>query len=68
MTGNGNAALLGALVLFALFFGNVALGASGVAHRLGGVAEMLVLLASAILFVIGVLGKEAAAGKRPKGN
>lgn len=51
--------LWGALVLFLLFFANVASGAAGRGVVLGDVAEMLVLFAASFLFVIGVLAKEA---------
>lgn len=57
----GRLPLFGALVLFILFFGNVALGAAGGQAPLGDVAEMLTLLASSLLFVIGVLEREAVA-------
>jgi hypothetical protein len=61
MKGRGTAALVAALVCFVAFFGNVAAGAAGAGIYLGDVAEMLTLLASAVLFVIGVLMREAAA-------
>ncbi len=57
----GSLALVGSLIFFLAFFGNVTLGASGSGVILGDVAEMLTLLASAVLFVIGVLAREAAA-------
>lgn len=60
MIGTGTPALLGALVCFVVFFANVALGAAGLQVLLGDVAEMLTLFASAILFVVGVLAREAA--------
>ena len=59
MLTNGIAALLGALIVFALFFTNVALGAARAGAFAGDVAEMLMLLASAVLFVVGVLQREA---------
>ena len=62
MLGPGRLALIGALLCFLVFFGNVALGAAGAGVFLGDVAEMLTLFAAAILFVIGVLAYEAAAG------
>lgn len=61
MKGRGTAALVAALIVFVGFFGNVAAGAAGVGIYLGDVAEMLTLLVSAVLFVIGVLMREAAA-------
>lgn len=57
-------ALTGALVLFVLFFTNVSMGASGRGVFLGDVAEMLVLFGSSILFVAGVLIREARYGPR----
>jgi len=60
MTGRGGTALIGALVLFLLFFANVSAGAAGLGAPLGDVAEMLTLFAAAILFVSGVLVREGA--------
>lgn len=60
MTGRGGLPLIVALILFLLFFANVSAGAAGGGAPLGDVAEMVLLLASAILFVIGVLMREAA--------
>lgn len=57
-------ALIGALTLFVLFFTNVSMGAAGRGVFLGDVAEMLVLFGSSILFVIGVLIREAREGRR----
>ena len=62
MFGPGGPALIGALLCFLVFFGNVALGAAGGGVFLGDVAEMLTLFAASILFVIGVHAREAAAG------
>ncbi|MEM6665210.1 MAG: hypothetical protein AAF638_02275 [Pseudomonadota bacterium] len=45
--------------IFAVFFANVALGASDQPKFLGDVGEMIVLLAVTIFFVSGVLLKEA---------
>ena len=59
MNRSGNTALAGALVCFLVFFSNVLLGASGTGVFIGDVAEMLTLLAASILFVIGVLAREA---------
>ena len=55
--------LLGALILFGIFAANVAFGAASNAAFLSDVGEMLVLGGTAILFVIAVLQKEAAAKK-----
>ncbi|HSF96368.1 MAG TPA: hypothetical protein VLA52_15185 [Thermohalobaculum sp.] len=60
MNGQGTAALVAALICFALYFGNVAAGAAGAGVILGDVTEMLVMLVSVILFVIGVLMREAS--------
>lgn len=59
MNRSGTAALVGSLVCFVVFFSNVLLGASGIGVFIGDVAEMLMLLAASILFVIGVLAREA---------
>ena len=53
--------LIGALILFVIFAVNVALGSSGGPAFLNDVGEFLVLSATAILFVVGILQKEAAA-------
>ena len=57
---NGGPLLIGALVLFLGFFTNVALGAAGLGAPLGDVAEMLTLFVASLLFVAGVLKREAA--------
>ena len=54
----GTSCLLLALVIFLIFFSNVALGAAGIGGFLGDVPEMLTLLGAAILFVVGVLARE----------
>ena len=59
MNGSGRPALIGALILFLAFAGNVSMGAAGMGAPLGDVAEMLLLLASSLLFVVGVLAREA---------
>ena len=61
MNHSGKAALIGSLVCFVVFFSNVLLGAAGMGVFIGDVAEMLTLLAASILFVIGVLAREAQA-------
>lgn len=63
MKSKGRFALLGALILFLVFFGNVAMGAAGLGAPLGDVSEMLTMFAATILFVIGVLSREAAAAE-----
>lgn len=70
MTRNGGPPLLAALVCFVVFFTNVAMGAAGMGIFLGDVAEMLVLFAASIFFVIGVLAREAAtrSPKNPDGQ
>ncbi len=59
MTGHGRPALLGALFCFAVFFANVTSGALDAGVFLGDLAEMLLLLAASLLFVVGVLIREA---------
>ncbi len=59
MTRSGTPALTAALICFALYFGNVMLGAVGTGVLLGDVAEMLMLLVAVVLFVIGILEREA---------
>jgi hypothetical protein len=54
-----NMFLFASLIVFAVFFLNVALGAFADAAFLGDVGEMLVLFAAAILFVVAILQKEA---------
>lgn len=53
--------LIGALILFAVFAVNVALGSSGAPTFLNDIGEFLVLAVTAILFVVGILKKEADA-------
>lgn len=64
MLGHGRPALIGSLLCFLVFFGNVALGAAGEGVFFSDVAEMLTLFAASILFVVGVLAREAAEGGR----
>lgn len=54
-------------LLFALFFGNVMLGAFWSKAVLGDVGEMLVLLAASTLFVVAILKKEADRKERNGG-
>ncbi|MDJ0820823.1 MAG: hypothetical protein QNJ09_03300 [Paracoccaceae bacterium] len=51
--------LAAAIVTFALFAGNVALGAFAGNAVLGDVGEMVVLLAASIFFVVAILKREA---------
>jgi hypothetical protein len=50
-----------AAILLAAFIGNVILGATSNSAILGNVGEMLVLLTASIMFVTGILKKEADA-------
>lgn len=56
----GTLALLAALGFFLLFFANVTMGAFGGGVVLDDVPEMLTMFASALLFTVGVLQREAA--------
>ena len=56
--------LFASLIVFAAFFANVALGAFANAPILGDVAEMLVLFAATVLFVVAILQKEADRKKK----
>lgn len=51
--------LIGSLIVFVIFFANVALGAFADSAFLGDVGEMLVLFCASILFVVAILKKEA---------
>ncbi len=51
--------LIGSLIVFAVFFVNVALGAFAGAAFLTDVGEMLVLFLASVLFVVAILKKEA---------
>lgn len=55
--------LIGAFIVFLVFFLNVALGAFADAAVLGDIGEMLVLSFAAVLFVVAVLRKEADRSK-----
>lgn len=48
-----------AAILLAAFIANVILGASSNSAILGNVGEMLLLLTASIVFVVGILKKEA---------
>ncbi|MEO9576720.1 MAG: hypothetical protein ABJ263_20700 [Tateyamaria sp.] len=51
--------LVASLIVFVVYFANVALGAYASSAFLGDVGEMLVLFAASILFVVAILQKEA---------
>ncbi|KIC47412.1 hypothetical protein RA28_07240 [Ruegeria sp. ANG-S4] len=51
--------LAASIIVFAIYFANVALGAIASSAFLGDVGEMLVLFAASILFVVAILKKEA---------
>ncbi len=51
--------LTASIVVFVIYFANVALGAFAGSAFLGDVGEMLVLFAASILFVIAILKIEA---------
>ncbi|SHH34009.1 hypothetical protein SAMN05444003_2876 [Cognatiyoonia sediminum] len=51
--------LYGSLIVFIIFFTNVALGAFADSAFLGDVGEMLVLFVASLLFVVAILRKEA---------
>ncbi len=52
--------LAGSIIVFCIYFTNVALGAFAGRAFLGDVGEMLVLFAASILFVVAILKREAA--------
>ncbi len=56
-----NWALLGSAAAFAVFAGNVSLGAFGPGPVLGDVLEMLALFVSCVLFVVAALAAERRA-------
>ena len=51
--------LIVSLGVFIIYFANVAVGAYTRSPVLGDVAEMVVLFVASILFVVGILKKEA---------
>jgi hypothetical protein len=51
--------LAASIVVFALFFTNVALGAFADSAILGDVGEMVILFSASILFVVAILQSEA---------
>lgn len=56
---NAKFTLISSMILFFIFFANVSVGAAGNSEFLGDIPQLLVLLASVVLFVIGVLSCEA---------
>ena len=56
--------LAASIIVFAIYFANVTMGAFGSGVFLGDVWEMLVLFAAAILFVVAILIREADRKKR----
>ena len=56
--------LAASIVVFVIYFANVAMGAFAQAAFLGDVGEMLVLFAASILFVVAILKREAARKNR----
>jgi len=56
--------LYAAILVFIVYFANVALGAFAGSAFLGDVGEMLVLFAASILFVVAILKREADRNKR----
>ena len=59
--------LAASLIVFVVYFTNVALGAFAGSAFLGDVGEMLVLFAASILFVVAILIKEADREKEDGG-
>lgn len=55
MTNFAKQLLLTSLILFVVFFTNVGFGAAKLGEFLGDVPQMLLLLASVCLFVVGIL-------------
>ena len=68
MLARGRPALIGALACFLVFFANITVGAMGGSVFLGDVLEMLVLFAAVLLFVAGVLVREAQDARRSPRN
>ena len=59
--GGGRAALPIALIIFVIFFSNVAIGAAGIQPFLSDIGEAVTMGASVFFFVVGILQVEAAA-------
>ncbi|WP_420584848.1 hypothetical protein [Ruegeria sp.] len=51
--------LTASIIVFVIYFANVAMGAFAGSAFLGDVGEMLVLFAASILFVVAILKREA---------
>ncbi|WP_170789284.1 hypothetical protein [Ruegeria lacuscaerulensis] len=51
--------LTASVIVFVIYFANVAMGAFAGGAFLGDVGEMMVLFAASILFVVAILKKEA---------
>lgn len=64
MPSKGGLCLLISLAVFIIFFTDVGLGAAKAGGFLDDVGEMLTLLTATILFVIGILAREADATKK----
>jgi hypothetical protein len=64
MNRTGSLSLAAAAILFAVYFANVALGAFARAAFLSEIHEMLMLSASVLAFVHGILRREATQAKR----
>nr|WP_174825842.1 hypothetical protein [Ruegeria sp. HKCCD7239] len=56
---SGKVFLTASIIVFIIYFANVALGAFAGSAFLEDVGEMLVLFAASILFVVAILKKEA---------
>jgi hypothetical protein len=61
-------ALLAAVIFFAVFVSNVALGALADGAFMGDVSEMLVLLCASVCFVVAILRAERRARDNNGGN
>ena len=59
--------LAASIVVFVVFFANVALGAFADSAVLGDVGEMIVLFSASILFVVAILQSEAVQKERDDG-
>ena len=56
--------LAASIVVFAVYFANVTMGAFGTGVFMSDIQEMLVLFAASILFVVAILIREADRKKR----
>lgn len=66
MTLNGTLMIILSLVVFIIYLGNVTLGAMAMPRMFDIVGEMMVMMTSAIIFVAGILMKEAEAARKSK--